>query len=85
LALEVPFGDYINEIDKGSPAEKAGLKKWDVVLKVDKTSMKNYLVMDIIQNKIPWDVIELEIFRDWKIKNITVKLDILPWKKLISE
>jgi S1-C subfamily serine protease len=27
LALEVPFGDYINEIDKGSPAEKAGLKK----------------------------------------------------------
>lgn len=85
LALEVPFGDYINEIDKGSPAEKAGLKKWDVVLKVDKTSMKNYLVMDIIQNKIPWDVIELEIFRDWKIKNITVKLDILSWKKLISE
>lgn len=85
LGLDVAFGDYIDGVTKGSPWDKAGLKKWDVILKTDNISMKDSMVTDIIQNKIPWDTVTFEVYRNGKIKEITAKLDILSWKKLNSD
>lgn len=46
----------------GSPADKAGLKVWDVITMIDgeKIDIRNDLP-SMIQNKIPWDTITLDV------------------------
>ena len=60
----------------GSPADVAGLKPGDIILKIDgeKLDMQNDLP-SMIQNKIPWEKLELEVFDSkGNTKNVEVIL-----------
>lgn len=68
--ISVDYGNYINEIDPQSNAKSSWLKVWDIILEANSEKLINKNLSDIIQNKIPWDKLDLKIYRDSEIKNI---------------
>jgi serine protease Do len=75
LNLPSRNGALINSVDAGSPAERAGLKQYDVVTEVDGQPVKdnNDLRMKIADIK-PGTKIELKIVRDGKEKTISATI-----------
>ena len=68
LMNEVPEGAYIVEVVTGSPADKAGLKEGDIIVKVDGKALKDLegeLAKAISQKKVG-ETLELEVYRDEK-------------------
>lgn len=80
LWLSVNYWAYIAKTDwsvlKWSQADKAGLEKWDIILKVDNIDVTTSNDLNsIIQNKIPWDVLDLVVLKsNWEQKNIKLEL-----------
>jgi len=66
---------HITGVIENSPAEKAGLKPKDVLLKMNNTKLKNAVeLMKFIENSEPGSIIQLTILRDDKIipKEVTI-------------
>jgi len=78
LLNEVPEGAYIVEVISGSPAETAGLKVGDIVIKTDGTKLTedNGGLAKIVQNKKVGDSLELEIWRGGKTSKLKAVLKI---------
>jgi len=75
FGLDRPKGVLIRQILNDSPAQKAGLKTLDVLLKVDnKDISQSNEVQNIIALKNPGDIVTLTILRDGKQKEVQVKL-----------
>ena len=77
--LPKPEGSLINQVSPKSPAEKAGLKPGDVILKLDGNSIS--CTSDLIYrlNRIaPNQTIQLEVLRDDKIRTISATLSVAP-------
>jgi len=73
--LERPTGVLIDQVMEDSPAEKAGLKSLDILLKVDGKNMEApNQVQNYIALKNPGDVVVLTIIRDKDKKQIKVTL-----------
>ena len=73
--MERPRGVYVNSVMKDSPAEKAGLKSMDIILKVDGREMnKSNEVQNYIALKNPNDTVTITVLRDGKERDIAVKL-----------
>ncbi|MBD3414758.1 MAG: PDZ domain-containing protein [Candidatus Aminicenantes bacterium] len=68
-------GLLVTKIVRDSPAEKAGLRVGDVIIKADgrRINTRNQ-VEDIIQRKEENDKVKLEVVRDKKTKNIEVQV-----------
>lgn len=65
---------------KGSPAEKAGLKKGDVILKVgaaDATDLDT--VVKTVRDAKPGEKLEFRVKRDGKEQTVTVTVGVLPF------
>ena len=75
LNLESKKGALINNVDPGSPADKAGLKRYDVIIEIDGEPIEDG---DDLQFKIaevkPGTKVDLTIIRDGKQKTIPVKI-----------
>jgi serine protease Do len=73
--LERPRGILVEQVMDDSPAQKAGIKVLDVILKVDgkevdqSNQVQNYIIL-----KNPGDVVTLSVLRDGKTIAIPVKL-----------
>lgn len=68
--------DESDSIVPWSVASKWDIEPWDIILEIDniKINLENS-IQEIIQNKIPWDEIELKLLKkDWTQKNIKLKL-----------
>jgi len=73
--MKKPKGVYIDQVLEDTPAEKAGLKFLDIILKVDgKVVNRSNKIQSLIAIKNPGDEIDLTILRKGKEKEITVKL-----------
>ena len=60
----VPQGAYISEIFPGTPAEKAGLQKGDIIVEADgKVITTNSQLISLIQEKSIGDEMQLKIYR----------------------
>ncbi|MCJ7580458.1 MAG: PDZ domain-containing protein [Candidatus Aminicenantes bacterium] len=67
----------INQIEKDTPAEKAGLKVGDLVISADGKRMQTTEdLIELIQGKEKGSMIRLEIFRDKKKMTIDVEVDV---------
>lgn len=84
--LQTKRGAYILPSDRGSqsiipdsPAEKAGLREKDIIIKIDDTAVdeKNSLI-SIISRKAVGSEVELVIVRDGKEQSTKVKLESAP-------
>ncbi|BDU51713.1 DegQ family serine endoprotease [Haliovirga abyssi] len=75
FGLKDTKGALIGEVLKGTPAEKAGLKRGDIVLQINGEKVKDY---NDLRNKIgaaaPGTKVDLRILRNRKKINIRVKL-----------
>ncbi len=59
-----------------SPAEKAGIKAWDIIIEVNWNKLSGWVsIKDFLKDKIPWDKISLKILsKDSNSKIIEVTL-----------
>ncbi|SFB21794.1 Do/DeqQ family serine protease [Flavobacterium swingsii] len=75
LGIKQSTGVLINKVSKNSGAEKAGLKKGDIIQKLDEKSIMSFSdLTSYINTKRPNDEIKVGIVRDEKNITIPVKL-----------
>ncbi|NMH89469.1 trypsin-like peptidase domain-containing protein [Flavivirga algicola] len=73
--LNYTEGVYVSEVIKNSGAEKAGIKKGDIIKKLDNIEVSKFEDLSgYIKTKRPNDIINVEIYRNDKIKTVDVKL-----------
>jgi serine protease Do len=73
--LKTKKGAVIGEVERGTPAAKAGLKKYDVIIEVNGNPVKDHhdLMFKIAEIE-PGTKIEIKVMRDGKEKIVTVTL-----------
>ena len=82
VGLNKITGTLISNVMEDSPAEKAGLKVGDIILKVNDDEIPNYSKLQInITSRKPKEIVKLSIFRNGKTKLIKVKLEEMPSEK----
>jgi S1-C subfamily serine protease len=77
LMNDVPQGAYVREVVAGSPADKAGVKKGDIIIKFNDSHLRENedgLAKMIAQSKIG-DKVKLTIWREGQEKELAVTLD----------
>lgn len=69
------YGAYVNDVTKDSPADKAGIKKGDVITKIDgeQVDAATSLITSIRNHKVG-DKVMLTILRDGKEQEVEVEL-----------
>ena len=72
---KITSGVYVAEVEESSPADKAGLKKGDIIIKIDKTEVKNvaYLKYNLYKYSVN-DKVKLTIYRNDAEKTINMTL-----------
>lgn len=81
LDIDNTEGFYISEITEGSGAEKAGLKKDDIIIKMDQVEISTYAdLTGYIRTKRPGDVVNVTYLRD----NNSYKTDVTLSKNEMS-
>lgn len=78
---KVPAGAYVKAVAVGSPAEKAGIKKSDIIVEIDDnklTDEKNTSLATYINRKKIGDEVSLKLWREGKEIILKVKLEKRP-------
>ncbi|HZS91945.1 MAG TPA: trypsin-like peptidase domain-containing protein [Chloroflexota bacterium] len=71
----VPVGAIVRTIGAGTPAEKAGLKKNDIITAVDGQAIdQNHLLATVVQMHQPGQTVKLTVWRSGQTLTIDVKL-----------
>ncbi|MDZ7262862.1 MAG: PDZ domain-containing protein [candidate division KSB1 bacterium] len=75
LGVKERFGVVVSEVVEDSPAEKAGIKEDDVILKLDGRRIRKYqdLIREV-RRKEPGQEIEVEIVRGKEYKTLKLKV-----------
>lgn len=73
---DIPEGAYIQEVVEGSPAEKGGIEKDDIITKIDgkKVTDKEGGLAKIVAEKKVGDSVSVEIWRDGETKTVRVTI-----------
>ena len=75
LGVNDTEGFYINKVTKNSGAEKAGLKKGDIIKKLDSQNINTYAELSgYISTKRPNDKVQVTFVRDGETKSVPVTL-----------
>lgn len=75
LNLDVTQGFYVNKVTKDSGAEKAGIKKGDIIIQLDDQKINGFSALSsYLNSKRPNDIISVTFLRDNKEKTVEVKL-----------
>lgn len=75
LNIKQTEGFYIESIEDGSGAEKAGLKKGDIIIDMDNIKIRTFSDLSgHINAKRPNDKVNINLLRDGKQKNVVVTL-----------
>ncbi len=75
LGIAETSGFYVNRVNKGTGAEKAGLKKGDVIIRVDNQNISSYAELaSVINSKRPDDEVRVTFVRDGKTLAVPVRL-----------
>lgn len=75
LAVDTTEGIYVNDIEKGTGADKAGIKKGDVITGIDGLKIEKFSdLVGYINSKRPNDVVDVTLYRNGKNKDVKVTL-----------
>lgn len=79
LNVKSKDGALVNQVYEGSPAEKAGLQRGDIITSVNGKPVKESddLIREVIRGKVG-DSIRVAIVRDGKEQVLSVKTDVMP-------
>lgn len=76
---DLPEGAYVQQVVSGSPADKAGIKSGDVIIKIDNNKINDkQQVSELIAKKKVGDTIIITLFREEKTLEIKVVLESAP-------
>lgn len=65
LLNDVPQGAYVQEVVKGSPAQKAGIETGDIITKIEGKNVDTQnFISEFIRGKKPGDKIQIEVWKD---------------------
>lgn len=79
LLNEFPQGAYIQDVVNGSPADKAGVKNGDIIIKIDGQRVtEESFISQAIQKKKTGETVNLEVWSDGKTRSLTVTLSDYP-------
>ena len=82
LALSKPIGAVVNAVEKGGPAEKAGLEPGDVILKFDGKTINNSADLPRMVGAVrPGTRSVVQIWRKGAMRDITVIIGEIPEEK----
>jgi len=86
LNLKENAGAVISEVADGTPADKAGLKKYDVIIEVEGKKIEDHQKLtNLIATFNPGEKVSLKIIRDGKVAYKTVQLAERPSANGVSE
>ncbi len=75
LGISDTDGFYVNRVNKGSGAEKSGLKKGDIIVKLDNSTVTSYSdIQNVLNTKRPNDKVNVTFKRNGKLMNVPVAL-----------
>ena len=75
ITAENDLGAMVNEVSEGSPAENAGLKKNDIITKLNETNIKNPKDLYEAVGKLnPEDKVTIKYLREGKESKLTIQL-----------
>jgi len=75
FGLKEVKGAIVNNVVSGSPAEKFGIRRGDIILEVDGKEVKDSLTLKrLISRKEPGEKVKLKIWRKKRVINLKVKL-----------
>lgn len=75
LDLDISQGLYVNGVNEGSAAEKAGLKKGDIILEIDNLRITKFSKLSgYLDGKRPGEVVNLTYSRNGNTRETEVKL-----------
>ncbi len=78
LGMKIPRGALVNQVSDGSSAEKAGIEVGDVIISFNGKPIKTRQSLPPVVGSVkPNTEVDLEVFRDGKVKKLTAKLDAL--------
>jgi serine protease Do len=78
MSYDIPQGAYVQDVVSGSPAEKAGIKSGDIIVKITGQAIKGSdqnSIAKIISGKKVGDRVDIEISRDGKDMTVTATLE----------
>ena len=82
FGLPQPEGALVSSIEKGGPAEKAGVEPGDVILKLNGTALKDSTELPVqIAAVAPGNSVTLELWRNHATREVTVKLGAMEDKR----
>ncbi|MFB0516706.1 MAG: Do family serine endopeptidase [Candidatus Neomarinimicrobiota bacterium] len=85
LGMKSPEGAIVNQVHSDTPAEKAGIKEGDVIIKVDDVGIRdNSHLRNVISSSRPGDQRRITVIRDGKGKTMIVKLGELPLEATLA-
>ncbi|MGE4295515.1 MAG: Do family serine endopeptidase [Campylobacterales bacterium] len=71
-------GAVIMGVEPGSPADKAGIKRGDLIVKVGSRAIANAAgLRNAIGSLMPGQKVKIELVRDGKVRNITAELTVM--------
>jgi serine protease Do len=75
FGLPQPEGALVSSVEKGGPAEHAGVQPGDVILKLNGQPLKDSTELPVqIASIAPGTSVDLEVWRDHGARNVSVKL-----------
>ena len=81
-SIPVKEGAIVSDVQPGSPAEKYGLKRGDVIVSIAQKPVKTSQdVVFLVRNKLAGDRVRFEIYRDGKKRIVDVVLGEIDGKK----
>lgn len=86
FGLKKSEGALVVDVVKDSPAEKAGLKQGDIIIKINNQAIENYsLLRNMIALQPPGTKVNLEIIRDKQPKTVSLEIGTLSEKNILAE
>jgi serine protease Do len=71
---EIVAGAYVNRVESGSPADKAGIKQGDIITEFGGESVADSSLSLLIQKHKPNDVVSVKLIRSGAEKSVSVTL-----------
>ncbi len=85
IALGIEYGVIVEKVIEDSPAEKTGIQKGDVILKIEGEKITDMEDLTYLVKKNPNKEVKIEILRKGKKKSIKVKLGEKEGKEFIKK
>lgn len=75
LELDVAEGLLVTSVDSGSPAERAGIEPYDVVLRIDGQAVRDAATAGrLLRSFLPGDTVSMAVLRDGREREVTMTL-----------